>query len=143
MEGMKRIGHLLENREDPGFTDYHVGPLDLDNGKEVGSLTGLLQDLSLSKGPLLAEGILKSVVLSLVPVFGNAYQVSRVPAIRGHDYSVDKKASSCLCYTNNAVCKEDKSVVDKTITSLAWSTLHDVLLGTLVGKGNGGYHVGD
>ena len=46
-------GDLLEDGEDPGLADDDVGPLDLDDGQEVGGLAGLLQLQPLGEGPLL------------------------------------------------------------------------------------------
>ena len=49
---------LLEDRVSSGLTDDEIGPLDHHDGDEEGGVAGVLQDLPVGVGPLLAVGVL-------------------------------------------------------------------------------------
>ena len=58
---------LLEHGVLPGLTDDEVGPLDHHDGDEEGGVAGVLQDLPVGVGPLLAVAVLQVVDSMGVP----------------------------------------------------------------------------
>jgi len=134
---------LLEDGVLSGLTDDQIGPLDNDNRDEEGGVAGVLQDLSVGIGPLLAIGVGQIVDSLGVPCSSDAKESSWPETVLGHDDKVDKESSAGLDHTNLTICHGDQSLIDKFVGEwISRLSLHDVGLGLLVGHGDSGHHVG-
>jgi len=134
---------LLEEGEATGLADDDVGPLHDDDGDEEGCVARVLKLLALGVRPFLAVGILEVVDPARVPLHTDAQQAVVPEPVLAHDDKVREEARRRLDHTNLTVRHGDQSLVDKLVLGgVARLALHDVVLGLLVGEGDGGNHVG-
>merc|ERR1739838_133461 len=80
---------LLEHRVLPCLADDQIGPLDNNDGDEEGGVAGVLQDLPVGVGPLLAVGVGQIVHCNGVPGPAEPKQMAWPEAILTKDDKID------------------------------------------------------
>merc|ERR1719188_213732 len=134
---------LLEDGVLPCLTDNQVSPLDNDDGDKEGSVTGVLEDLSVGVGPLLSVGVFQVIDSRRIPGSSDSKESAWPESVLCHDDKVDEESSAGLDHTNLTVGHGDQSLIDKFVSEgVPGLSLHDVGLCLLVGHGDGGHHVG-
>ena len=93
---MSQFFHSLGEDGVPSrFTDYQIRPLHHHDGDEEGCVAGVLEDLPVIVGPLLAVAVLKIVDGDAVQLLPQAQKFVGPEFILTHDHQIEEEACRC------------------------------------------------